>query len=354
MTMTKKTEEKKPAVPVYPGSGAIEITHPKGYRLYLDLVEVTPAIASAYLDAIHERQRNLVVGAMKKLERAVLQDGFTFTGDTIKFNEHGHLVDGQHRLTTVIKTGKPLTSMVIHGLRLKSFAELGEHSKWTPDAHLRAEFPDLKGDVKCMVAAMNCLHRWNQSTGEVRGSYYNTTAELSNAEYAEFFKTLNFLEEASRIAQRLRGKLGTPPGPITAAVYRLYEADHEAASEFFERLETGVNLTAGMSVLRDRLIKDSAEMKVPGRRADTGRWRLIAFIIKTWNTWQEKKDIKILKWNPNKEPFPVIYNRQVLPAEGTLFEEEVEIPEDVPEDYDFFNPSTPAPKKSKVKVGGVL
>lgn len=79
---------------------------------------VTPEVAARYLERtrpIDQRQRS--VSTVSKYARAMLDGRFDAqNGETIKFDTTGSLVDGQHRLAAIVKSGVTLTLSVIRNL----------------------------------------------------------------------------------------------------------------------------------------------------------------------------------------------------------------------------------------------
>ena len=65
---------------------------------------VTPEVATHYLRAniINRKLRPAVV---KRYEEEMRQNSWTLTSDAIAFDEDGNLIQGQHRLNAVVKTG---------------------------------------------------------------------------------------------------------------------------------------------------------------------------------------------------------------------------------------------------------
>lgn len=79
-----------------------------------EIVFVTPQFAKKALEK--NKNRRLTTKHVNKFCRLIKQGDFRFNGDTISFNTDGELVDGQHRLTAIVKTQIALPMIVIYDL----------------------------------------------------------------------------------------------------------------------------------------------------------------------------------------------------------------------------------------------
>lgn len=76
---------------------------------------VTPAIAKEWL-ALNLHNRKASKRMVNRYMRDILGDGWAFCGDPIRFNGDGELIDGQHRLMAIEKSGKSIDCLIIRGL----------------------------------------------------------------------------------------------------------------------------------------------------------------------------------------------------------------------------------------------
>lgn len=90
---------------------------------------VTPEMAELALQH-NEENRPISKREIEKMSRIHGNgEGFVFNGEAIKFDKTGKLRDGQHRLTTIVKTGKPMDLLVVTGLDEKVFTTLDQGRK---------------------------------------------------------------------------------------------------------------------------------------------------------------------------------------------------------------------------------
>lgn len=76
---------------------------------------ITPEIAKKYL-AQNCNNRNIQPRRVMLLAEQMKNGTFQENGDTIRFNKAGNLIDGQHRLNAIVKSGVTIPMLVVRGL----------------------------------------------------------------------------------------------------------------------------------------------------------------------------------------------------------------------------------------------
>lgn len=103
--------------PITPGS---RYTHgPNETTISIEVV--TPGIAEAWLALVPERQRSTNDIFINKLAAHMKAGTWRFNGDTIRFTRSGALIDGQHRLRAIVRSGLPQSMIVVRGLGEEAF-----------------------------------------------------------------------------------------------------------------------------------------------------------------------------------------------------------------------------------------
>src|SRR5688572_18700986 len=69
----------------------------------IEQVDMTSALAKQLLAGNAENNRNIRLGKVDQYVRDMLAGHWPITGETIKVDTNGVLIDGQHRLTAVIQ-----------------------------------------------------------------------------------------------------------------------------------------------------------------------------------------------------------------------------------------------------------
>lgn len=243
-----------------------------GQTITLEFVEVGPDLAKAWLEA-NENNRSTKKGNLSKITRAMELDEFKFVGDPLRFDDTGRLIDGQHRLIAIWRSGTSQTLLVMRGFH--------------PEAQLYVDQGSSRqaGDqIQIAKIAEKSYRDWASIARlAIRWDAEDLTTNIlvpSNPEIVAFCNEhLDQMDHAVRAAKaqysRLRGRV-----PVAGAVHFFAETiDTQLCSEFFRKLASGAELALGDPVfaLRDALLK----------RKDRDRLNTLeelALYVSAWNS----------------------------------------------------------------------
>ena len=88
---------------------------PEELGLEVTVETITPEMAEQYLGFNHQH-REIKSSKVDKLASAMIEGDWQLNGKTIVFDKDGKLLNGQHRLTAVVLSGQPLTTLVVRGI----------------------------------------------------------------------------------------------------------------------------------------------------------------------------------------------------------------------------------------------
>lgn len=262
----------------------------------LEVVEVTPEIAGDYLS--HSvANRPLREGTVRRYANLMKLDHWRLNGETIKFTSRGKLLDGQHRLTAVIVSGKTVRMAVLRGVAEDGFITLDQGAKRSLRDYLA-----IAGEANQTQLSATIAWYWK---------YIHTrlTAKADKDGWPTVEEGLALLSEHPGLRDAVRivtGKLGHTLGartPLTVAWYVLESIDAADRNVFFEDLRTGAGLSEDDPAfrLRERLLKNRLS-KYKMSSVET-----LALIFKAWNAWRYDRPVKQLVWHhrgENQEDFP--------------------------------------------------
>lgn len=95
----------------------------------------TPEEARFVLDKLNPSNRHVRTTHVNKLATDMKNGDWQFNGDTIAFDQEGHLIDGQHRLAACVQSGVDLVTLVVWGLEHEVIR--------TKDDNIRRSFGDF-------------------------------------------------------------------------------------------------------------------------------------------------------------------------------------------------------------------
>lgn len=219
------------------------------------------ALAGRFLTWNLDTQRPLSEPFVKSLILTMNKGKFDDNnGDTIRVDNEGNLIDGQHRLTAFYRSDlETLTFTVTFGLSPQAFKTIDDGRKRTP-----GDILGINGiSNHTHVAAIARLSIRFLNDGNTRS---DTNSKLSNQDILEFVE-----EHQTRIAQSTQFAINTyqtsdkllTVTQIGAFHFLTYNRYGARVEEFFESLATGTNLSGNSPILKLRqlLIKYSKNVQ---------------------------------------------------------------------------------------------
>lgn len=88
----------------------------------MSLVEITPKWAEKHIPRNNTNVRPLLQTWVEKYAKIMLAGGWMLTGQAIEIDEQGNLLNGNHRLHAVIKSGVTIQCYVAFGVKKKAFS----------------------------------------------------------------------------------------------------------------------------------------------------------------------------------------------------------------------------------------
>ena len=85
------------------------------YGLEVSVEVITPELAEKYLGFNH-KHRDIKDSKVEKFVSVLNDEDWQLNGKTIVFDKDGKLLNGQHRLSAVVISGKSLTTLVVRGI----------------------------------------------------------------------------------------------------------------------------------------------------------------------------------------------------------------------------------------------
>lgn len=223
---------------------ATQLHTPAGL-LCITIETITPEQATAYL-ARNENNRRLRPRLIEILKRDILADNYHFSHQGIAFDTENTLIDGQHRLSAIIASGKPVPMLVFRGLQRSSqeIIDLGQ-------ARSIAETLQIVDGVK--NANLTCAYVnaicWQYATG--KGFKVSLTQSR---------QILDLWPEIHTLVEIKNSYWSAPKAfrltPVLSMVIPALKAWPKAA-EFCEQYVSGLGLSAGSpaNALRNHCVK---------------------------------------------------------------------------------------------------
>ena len=210
--------------------------------------DITPEMALDYLS--HNRPNNRIIrnGTVEKYKRDMLNGRWNIstTDNKITFNEDGELIDGQHRLTAIVKAGIPVRMRVYRDVDNSAVVFDRGATRTTLDRwSMSGQYPYLTAQViSCAKGVYRCLFNKNPTDDEV--------GSLLEKDYDRFYLAHLVCRRGTTTA------ICRKVGCMTAAFFALKDGVREDdLFNFFEIANTGLpnasqNFTPAL-VLRNQI-----------------------------------------------------------------------------------------------------
>lgn len=250
------------------------------------MVTVTPKIAQEWL-LKNEGNRRLSANYVNTLADAIMRGEWTINGETIKFASTGTLIDGQHRLSAVIKSGLPIDVYVVTGLDMGSRDTVD-----TCRARSNADVLALHGEKNAskIAAAIRFVYMFENGIPLGHG------ARLTRVQCLNEVRRHPGLHDSLRPAEAVRAsEVNLACAPGAAAHYIFSSIDAQSASEFFSGLASGAGLSEGDPILALRRAIILTRGKIQSRSNAMRGEQALAMLAKAWSAKLAGKSMKLLR-----------------------------------------------------------
>lgn len=259
-------------------------------------IDMTPELAQKYLDT-QVRNRSLNQRWVTALTNAIKRGEWILDGNSIKMDENGHLIDGQHRLEAVVRSGITVPMEVKSGFKPEAI--------FVMDAFVR---PRTVGDV----LSLNGVKNANAVASGIQVFLMEMRGIVSNSSEYKVSPTFimkvynenpdvwqHFATFSIRSAQMDKDRLNlVRPSQICGYASYLHlvkKHEPERIEYFFNNLcSSKESKNVSIEKLRQTLLRNAVAQKKYTK--DTLR----ALLVKTWNGYITGVTVRCLKVQKNE------------------------------------------------------
>lgn len=246
---------------------------------------IFPIDAQQYL-ALMRTNRKVRQRHLEHLTAEVQSGQWQLNGETIKFDEEGHLIDGQHRLLAILHADTAIQTYVVRHLPAQAHATIDLGLKRSP-----GDILGLEGYSNATNLCASARWLWRYETGQMTGYRVNPSIETLKATLSAHPDLKNSLSYGSLLGRYITRSLGS-------ALHCLgNEQDPVLTETLVQAIYTGEGLlrTNPLYLLRQRLIANSqAKAKLPD-------YEVAALTIKAFNACRASEAIRTLRWRTSGE-----------------------------------------------------
>lgn len=232
------------------------------------------------------RNRKVTQPRVMRMARDMTNGQWHFTGDPIKLDDTGFVIDGQHRLLAIFASGVKQNVAMLYGANeaTQLVVDTGRPRSTNDQLTIRGT-----KHARYISAAGSLLLRWD--AGQILNSLYQPTV----TEITTFVEAnAEVFHDAAVTGLRLNQHIKyAPVGALITVYYRASTIVEPATRDyFFERLTRGDELTASDPILtlRNTLTRYTPDRPTPFRMV--GRlWQ----IVHAWNKWRDSEKVTMLR-----------------------------------------------------------
>jgi hypothetical protein len=289
---------------------------------YGEIMDISPKLAMDWLSTIPDYQRKIDERQVNKLVMAIQRNEWRLNGAAIVFNEKGELIDGQHRLTAIYKSGKTVQSLVVTGVSKDeiTFASLGDTKPRRVSDFLHTTNVHVVASVLRYVWFMENkmlsyavrLTRNHQPSPKFTNPPVAEIVRLAKKHAEPIAALVEPLNEARRLTK------GGSWVVFLMYYFETYRPKEEAVkvAEFFARVGDGVDLKADSPILqlRKRCAEQAGNLVIPVEIKQ-------ALILKALNAYLMGQKLERLTFSAERESFPPLRGYDPGPAKSTIRED---------------------------------
>lgn len=247
-------------------------------------VYVTPEMAGEWLTLNIDRNRNVKKSRISGYVRDIQSDNWVLTGEAIKFDVNGRLVDGQNRCHAIVAAGRGAWALVVRGLSEEALVVLDSGSARNTGDMLIVTGLAEKADAKDVGAIARLYVAWKGGDVKHAASNLGGSSQLTKTEMAEAVMGIANIEFAARHARLMYRYLRLPVSALGVAFLEFSAIDVDDTVEFFNRIRDGIQngpgdpfLTLSRRVGND-LQAGASRRILPGQA--------LFYLFRTWNAFR--------------------------------------------------------------------
>jgi hypothetical protein len=262
--------------------------------MYTKVMTVTPEEARLWLDTKNSNNRPISENAVLKYSQEMKSGRWRLNGQSIGFNTKGQLVNGQHRLLASVRSNTAFETVVVYGIDPEAFETIDDCN-----TRSMADVLHIRGEANSNLLSAGLRFLWLYVRGEIehkdlrRGQV--CTKPLLQATLEKNPKIRGSVKFYNLLKARPGGLL-ISAGMAIGLHYLFSLVDEKKADEFFNRLQSGLELTDDnpVYILRNRLI--SAQKETSTRLTNSA---LYYYTVMTWNAYVKGTYVKRLVFAPD-------------------------------------------------------
>ena len=258
----------------------------------LTFEDIDPKLAQEYLALNIDHNRSPMNDRIERMARDMRNGDWIATADPIKFNAEGRLIDGQHRLRSVMASNTTQRFLVARDIAEDAVYVIDTGASRSAKQALRIANPDSRNNGD-LVAIAQLVSAYDRGSLRNVNSVIQGRERMTNAEVIRYVEeNREALEAAERMASWVKRAMPAPGSALGAAYFILARVDTAKASDFYARIRegnSGFTVSDPVTTLTRRVYQD----KLNQRRITPAL--ILFYIFRTWNAWRDEETLSKLQ-----------------------------------------------------------
>lgn len=255
--------------------------------LSADVEQITPDRAKEYL-LLNHNNRKISEKAVAPLAQDMLNGNWRLTGEAIKFDTDNNLIDGQHRLTAIERTGVSLPILVIRGVEPDAQLVLDTGMKRTGGNALQIALSGHEATLRSAIATIGLT--------DDAGKLTHSNSPLLPATHSGIIDWVrsNDLDDAIYYGGKVHRMMRGSKSSICYAYYKIAQVDKASAQRFFSDIADLSTSGPGdpKHTLVNKLNKSREYFRGTGYRA-----KYIYHFLRAWEAEYLGQELRLIRDN---------------------------------------------------------
>lgn len=229
----------------------------------------TPEMATEIINKPSTNFRSVKQPVVKQYVKDMLNGNWTFCGDSIKFDKDGNLIDGQHRLRAIIKSGIPQYFYKVEELDPESARVMDSGFKRSVNDYLKSQSAAYETGAASIIRQVEILKKKSKYIGHStanNGTSYSDVVDLYENDTEWYNKAAIYGKKISKESARTLKQ--TEVGAIYYYLVRIMGVDADYVEDFFFKLcnssrnERSIYNTTMISLNNENYIRRSGVKRI--------------------------------------------------------------------------------------------
>ena len=256
-------------------------------------IRLTPELAREWLETMPEYQRSASAVVVAEYAKDMADGRWVEgTGDAIRFNKQGQMIDGQHRCLAVIESGISINVTIIEGLDDEVYLVLDKGRKRTAADAIGGKNANVRAAI---AKALIALNNGTPVASILSGNTSKKNSPISATEAAEVAKNKEdvisqLLECYQQLKSANNGRFSAPVATCLAA----YAIELNGSIESFYEFCSDLNKPVQQRPIVCTMAKEKAASfnLAKGKSKNTMIFAIFAIAYKNWSVGLDPKIIQ--------------------------------------------------------------